>query len=48
MRELKKSLLLDALNWVKEDPAGARQEFAESAADVISHLTRIAEKVRGG
>lgn len=42
---MKKALLHDVLDWISEDPEAARSEFEISAADVISHLTRIAAQV---
>jgi predicted ATPase len=47
-RAKKGSLLYDVLEWIQQNPDTARQEFEVSAADVISHLTRIAEQVDNG
>jgi predicted ATPase len=44
-QEMKKALLHDVLGWISEDPEAARSEFEKSAADVISHLTRIAAQI---
>jgi predicted ATP-dependent endonuclease of OLD family len=40
-RELKKELLEEVLAWIDTDPDGAKQEFADSAAEVISILREI-------
>ncbi|MFJ3419090.1 ATP-dependent nuclease [Streptomyces sp. NPDC086082] len=44
-KEAKKQLLHEVLSWVDEDPQRAKQEFQASAAEFISHLQEIEEKV---
>jgi AAA domain, putative AbiEii toxin, Type IV TA system/AAA ATPase domain len=43
-RQLKKALLDDVRSWAQEDSEGAKNAFAESAAEVIGVLREIEEK----
>lgn len=45
LREEKKKLLEDVINWIDGNPGTARDAFAESAAEVISLLQEIEQKI---